>query len=222
VIRVAVTATNTAGQLVAYSTPTGHVITQAPKQVSPPLFGEGKVGEGAELTAEPGTWDALPSPTYTYRWERQAPDSLKWDPIPGASNATYRLVRDDVGMRVRVVITATNPVGSADAPSVPTDPVPGPPVNTLLPSVRGEPRVGQTLTADRGRWTGWPSPEVSFQWRRLGPNQTEWSDIADATTDSYEVRPDDVLARLRVAVTARNATGSETKESEPTAAIEAG
>ena len=58
--------------------------------------------------------------------------------IPGATGSTYDVTSDEVGGTIRVVVTATNAAGSADASSDPTAEVaPAPPVNTAIPTISG-------------------------------------------------------------------------------------
>jgi hypothetical protein len=76
------------------------------------------------------------------------------------------------------------------------------PANTVLPSVGGTPRIGATLTADSGSWTGTPSPSYAYQWRRNGAN------IPGASSASYSLVAADDTAAIRVAVTATNSAGS--------------
>lgn len=79
---------------------------------------------------------------------------------------------------------------------------PAAPVNTVVPSISGTPVVGQTLTANRGAWTGSPAPSYAYQWQRGGVN------ISGATSQAYQLAPADDGASVRVVVTAINASGS--------------
>lgn len=68
-------------------------------------------------------------------------------------------------------------------------------VNTQPPAVSGEPRVGETLTADPGSWE--PSPEeTAFQWLRDGES------ISGATGATYLLADADEGHLIAVAVTA--------------------
>jgi len=94
-------------------------------------------------------------------------------------------------------------------------------VNTQAPSVSGQPTDGETLVADRGEWSGDTPIAYTYQWRRCDSSGAACSEIAGATGKSYVLRPDDVGARLRVTVTAKNEKGSASAESEPTGVVSA-
>jgi hypothetical protein len=216
-IRVAVTATNSAGAELAFSASTD-AIKQAPTLKSgsgPKITGDAR--EGTELSVDAGDWAGWPLDpfTYSYRWERASPDQEDWSTISVATQGSkYLLVRDDVGKQLRVEVTATNAAGSASAVSVPTAVVVGRPMNTKLPSTEGQVKAGETLSANPGEWTGWPPPTYSFQWQRQV--EGEWQEIQGATAGSYEIGRDDVGRALRVVVTATNAVDSASSESGPT------
>ncbi len=59
----------------------------------------------------------------------------------------------------------------------------------------GEVAPGALLTATTGGWTGTPPFTFAFQWQREG---SPWSNIAGATSRTYEVKAADVGHRLRV------------------------
>ena len=77
--------------------------------------------------------------------------------------------------------------------------------NTLIPAVSGKPSVGNTLVADPGTWTG--DPTFAYQWMLNG------SPISGATSDSYEITPQDVGANLAVDVTATDGSQSLSAQS---------
>jgi hypothetical protein len=77
--------------------------------IAPVVSGVGVVGQ--TLTTTNGTWTGIPSPTYTYQWQRNG------SPVLGATSQTYVLVSADAGTNVRCVVTATNIIGSASANS---------------------------------------------------------------------------------------------------------
>lgn len=79
--------------------------------VRPTITGTAQVGQ--TLTSTTGTWKGTGN-TYGRRWTA---DNVT---IPGATAATYVPVVGDVGKLIRVVVSATNASGTADATSNPT------------------------------------------------------------------------------------------------------
>lgn len=80
------------------------------------------------------------------------------------------------------------------------------PANTVLPSAVGLTRVGSTLAATVGTWTGSPTG-YTYQWQR-SPTGTVWTDIASATGQAYTLVTADLGNLVRVRVTASNSAGS--------------
>jgi hypothetical protein len=125
-------------------------------------------------------------------------------------------------MRVRV--TATNADGSASVESDQTAAVAAAtsssaPKNTARPIISGTPRVGQTLTAGDGSWSGNPT-SFAFQWQHCdADNIVACINVTGATGKTYVLHLADLGFRMRVAVTARNAKGSATANSATTAII---
>ena len=93
---------------------------------------------------------------------------------------------------------------------------PRPPTVREVPTIQGEAREGQTLTATRGEWGGRQPITYSFQWRRCRNDGNACANIDGETRTTYLVRAADVERTLRVRVTARNAGGSSTAVSRPT------
>jgi hypothetical protein len=122
---------------------------------------------------------------------------------------TYLLRAADVNRTLRVRVLAVNADGSASARSGPTAVVAAgtAPVNTARPSVTGDPRVGEELTAEDGTWTNTPT-SFAYQWQRCDSDGTGCAAISGATGKTYGVRLVDLGFRLRVEVTAKNAGGS--------------
>jgi hypothetical protein len=84
------------------------------------------------------------------------------------------------------------------------------------PAITGTPAQGQTLTADRGRWTGGPQ-QYTYQWKRCDAAGASCVDIVGATAGTYVVTPADAGFTLGVRVTATNALSTLTVESVLTA-----
>src|SRR3990170_9880 len=103
----------------------------------------------------------------------------------------------------------------------PAAPAPKPPQNTKLPAITGTPRVGQTLTAQEGNWSGTEPITYAFLWLRCDAQAANCAAITGATAKTYVVTAADLGRRLRVRVTARNAAGSATATSNPTVVVTA-
>jgi hypothetical protein len=188
----------------------------------------GEAVEGKTLTANPGTWSGTTPIQYAYRWVRcptdgGANDGANCGFIPNATNSSYRLRDADVGLRIRVRVTASNSDGAALAASNPTAIVRGSarPRNAEPPTIAGSPVVGQTLTASPGTWSGTQPITFSYQWRRCNASGGSCGSIGGATGRTYGLRQADVGSTLRVRVTARNSVGSADATSVPTAVIAA-
>ena len=184
--------------------------------VKPAISGSAR--RGATLTAGPGTWTGIGNST-AYRWQRSRDQGATWETIAGATGATYALVVADVGAIVRVLVTTTNPEGSAGQASDPSAAVIGDgPVNTVAPALSGSPQRASTLSATSGSWSG-EGNAYTYQWQRFTGGA--WVNIAGATGASYELVLADVGATVRVLVTATNPDGSGNRASAPSATVNA-
>ena len=122
----------------------GPTPTPPVNSVPPALSGSATVGQA--LTAGRGTW--LNTPTYySYRWQRET--AFGWSPIAGATSATYTPAATDAGLRLRVVVTATNADGAVLAASDPSAGVSGPasPAPTPTPVATPTPTPGPRVTS---------------------------------------------------------------------------
>lgn len=93
------------------------------------------------------------------------------------------------------------------------------PANTTPPKISGTAKAGQVLTVSNGTWTGSPT-DYSYQWQRC--TGSTCSNISDANNKTYTVRAADVGHTLRAVVTASNADGLSTANSDQTATVQAG
>jgi hypothetical protein len=121
-----------------------------------------------------------------------------------------------------VRVTATNAAGSRPATSEATAAVAAnPPASAGPPSVEGTPRLGQTLTADRGPWSGTTPMQYAYRWQRCDASGAGCVDIAGAAAATYTLTDADVDHRVRVVVSATNDAGSDSATSAVTAQITA-
>ena len=111
-IRCVVRATNSVAPagVTANSKSTASVAGTAPvNTVAPAVTGTATVGQ--TLSTTNGTWTGVPTPTFTYQWQRVTTN------ISGATSSTYVLVAADAGNTIRCVVTATNAVSAVSANS---------------------------------------------------------------------------------------------------------
>jgi hypothetical protein len=214
-IRVAVTASNQGGATVARSGTTTVVTPLPPANVAVPTVG-GTAQVGSVLTAAAGSWSGAGTLSYAYQWQRSGDAGLTWTDIPGALTASYTVVSGDVGLLLRVIVTASNEGGSASAASAATAAVivQAGPSNVSPPWMSGPTQVGRTLTAGTGTWTDSPT-SYTYRWERSLDAGVTWAAILGATSSTYLLTSADVGFAVRVAVTAFSAIGQTTATSSP-------
>jgi hypothetical protein len=186
----------------------------------PTISGTAQVGQ--TLTATNGTWSNAPA-SFAYHWLRCNGGGNSCASIANGTQQTYTLVGADAGSTMRVRVTATNADGSSSAESAQTTVVAAAtsnaaPKNTAPPTISGTAKVGQTLTANEGSWSGNPTG-YAFQWQRCDADVIVCSNVVGATSKTYLVRIADLGFRLRVRVTARNDKGSATANSALSAIV---
>jgi hypothetical protein len=214
-LHVLVTATNGFGTTTATTAATAPVVADPPVNVTVPVIG-GTARRTSTLTASAGSWTPAGS-TFAFQWQRDTGSGFA--DISGATAGGYPLVTADVGARVRVIVTATNPDGSASAASSPSAAV-GAAVPGLVvsPAVTGAMKVGEALSAVPGSWLP-AATSYAYQWQRLAG--ATWSDIGSATSAAYTLVTADVGASVRVRVTATNPDGSTVASSGAGATVTA-
>ena len=105
-----VTATNSVGTSAASAASNSITTYLAPSNSVAPVV-SGTATNGQTLSSTTGTWAGVPTPTFTYQWQRAGSN------ISGATSSTYTLVNADVGSAIRCVVTATNVVSAVSANS---------------------------------------------------------------------------------------------------------
>lgn len=93
------------------------------------------------------------------------------------------------------------------------------PVNTAPPTVSGAPTVGKTLTATDGAWNNSPTA-FTYQWLRCNGGGNSCTSVTGAIQKTYMLVAADAGRTMRVRVTATNADGSASAQSEQTAAVQ--
>jgi hypothetical protein len=134
-IEVAVTGSNSYGLSVAVSVPTA-IVGATPTAVGPGVPAStvqprvvGLPTVGSTLTATRGGFVGA-GLVYKYQWQRCDTAGTSCASISGAAAGTYSVAQADVGSTVRVLVTATNPLGSASAVSDTTSVVTVAPAST--------------------------------------------------------------------------------------------
>ena len=188
---------------------------------APTISGTQRVG--STITVNPGAWSGTQPITFTYQWVR-CNSQLANCSNTSVRSRSYRLGSTDRGRRLVVVVTARNADGSTNAQA--STGVIGAraaaPSNTSVPSISGNLREGETLTANPGVWGGTQPISFGYQWQRCDANGGNCSNVSGATNRTYVVTSSDVNRSVRVLVTARNAGGSRTAASAPTGVAQPG
>ncbi len=168
---------------------------------------------------------------YAYAWQRCSSRSC----AVVARTRAYRVVADDAGLRLRVLVLAsrdgrgvltasplTAPIEAPPPPPPPPPPVAPSPVPGAPPVVTpARPTVGATLVATPGSWVGTPPLAFTLTWQRCDAAGATCSAIAGAGGETYVVAPADAGHALRVEVAARNVVGVASAASSPTSVVPA-
>jgi len=89
---------------------------------APSLSGPAKVG--GLLTADTGGWSGSSPIAFSVAWLRCTSTLKRCLVVTGTSGSRYRVSAADIGSRIEARVTATNPMGSASAPTNPSPVVP--------------------------------------------------------------------------------------------------
>ena len=139
-----VTATNAVGTSASSGASNSITTYSVPANTVAPVV-SGTATFGQTLTTTNGTWTGVPTPTYTYQWQRAGSN------ISGATGSTYQLVSADVGNAIRCVVTATNTAGSSSANSNATA--------AVAAAVPGAPQsVSASATGSTTATVSWSAP----------------------------------------------------------------
>ena len=142
----------------------------------------GTPSDTTTLTADAGAWTGKSTMTFAYQWQLCSSPGVCAD-IPGATGATYAPTLADTGSTARVVVTATNALGSATATSPESAKIVGnPPSVVTAPTISGTPTQGEILTANPGTWAGDPTITFTYKWRRCSSAGAACVQVGTAST----------------------------------------
>ncbi len=96
----------------------------------------------------------------------------------------------------------------------------GKPVNTSPPTISGTPQESEKLTGTKGKWSEKPT-DYNYFWTRCDKTGGSCANISGAHALVYTLTSTDVGNTVRFKVQAKNADGSTTASSVPTAVITA-
>ena len=81
---------------------------------------------------------------------------------------------------------------------------PNDPANTAAPELDGTARVGETLTASKGTWTGTPAVAYDYRWQRCDDAGKRCAAITGATASKYALTAADEGKTVRAVILAGN------------------
>jgi Tol biopolymer transport system component len=219
-LRVAVTGTTSGGSASRVSEPTEVVTVAALENISAPTVNESGGTFGTRLIADPGKWSEEEEISFHYQWQRCDAEGGGCVDITEGTAADYFPLEEDAESRFRVEVTAVIPNARESATSALSTVIEAvKPASTAAPAITGRPRMGETLEADTGTWSG-PGPlALEMQWQRCNVEGEECEAIEGATEQDLELSPEDVGSTIRLLVNAGNEIGNASAESMATEVI---
>ena len=200
----------------------------APVATVKPVVTGSYAAVGVELTGTRGTWTSI-SAYFRPQWYRCTKAGAAVDQytsvsapsgcsaISGATELTYTPVTADKGKFLRMRSGGTGDGGQLFSFSRATAVIGTAPASkaSAPPTVGGVVKVGRTLTAAKGTWTGTPTPTYAYQWYRCTATGVAAATvpetctvIAGATKSTYKLLTADKTAGyIRVKVTATSTAG---------------
>ncbi len=217
-VRVSVTAINAYGQASQSTSAVGPVLSSPPVNTTAPSV-SGQAVRGQTLSATAGNWTGAGN-TYAYQWKDCNAAGQSCGAINGATGTSYALVLSDEGHTVALVVTATNPDGTASALSKATAlAAASPPLLTHTVAVSGTAKQGQVLSAAGYSFTLPTGSTVTYQWERCNAAGHSCVAIAGATGASYTLASADVGSTTVVIVSASNVDKTVSTTSSATAVV---
>ena len=160
------------------------------------ITGEAKLG--SELTAVIEDSDGVAADKAQYQWLRDG------QPIDKANGSTYTLSKDDAGHKISVRAVYKDNAGHDENPTSEVMDIPAPPLNQPGSiAIRGEAKVGSTLTATVSDGDGFAADKVQYQWLRDG------QPIDKANGSTYTLSKDDAGHKITVQATYKDNAGHD-------------
>ncbi len=135
--------------------------------------------------------------------------------IDGASSRSGRRRRS----RPPVWLIGVVAVVAALVPAIADAAGSGPPVNTVAPSLSGQAKEGNVLTAKNGAWTGATPLTYTFAWEHYAAGA--WQPVEGASQSKYSPTSQYVGQEIRATVTAHNSAGETPVATAPTEPVAA-
>lgn len=120
--------------------------------------------------------------------------------------------------RHQVTVTVEDAAGNADVAFDGTVQTHNAPISTAAPSLQGHAGVGAQLTALAGQWDGAPT-DLDYRWLRCDAPGGNCDPVAGANGVAYHLTAADAYHRMRVEVTAANASGAATARSTASSVV---
>jgi serine protease len=138
---------------------------------------------------------------------------LDGKPIPNAAQPTYKLLKEQIGRKLKLQITLKKEGVKDTVFSSPSKKVLAKALKKApIPTISGKERIGKTLTASIGTWDA--GTNLKIQWYRNGKA------IQNATKSTYKLTTYDFDQHITVKVTATKKDFATTSRvSEPTKKI---
>jgi hypothetical protein len=240
---VMVTGSNKAGQDFAYSTTSTKAVTMPPQLETPPEISGYRYVDGT-LTGTKATFTGTQPMAISQGWwqcNTAIDTAVAVQPagcivVSGANTATLKLTLAMKGKFVTSSTTAVNDAGTLTVWAPSTVEVTTGAINVVPPTIAvtptGLPKVGGTLTANQGVWSGDPAlteSDFTYQWYSCAieiktPSFTidplaECIRVGDATNKTYQPVRDDAGRFVLVSVTGTNSQGGSKIYSTSTSKI---
>ena len=234
-VLASVTITNELGSAKRF-TASSVMVNSGPENVSIPAPSTGNLvlKVGSTITANDGTWTALPAPTFSYQWyrcgapvSRSATTQIGCSAISGATSKNYLISIADAGQYLSVSVRANNPYATEVIYSPSTTDV-GEDIHFEdEPKLIAARNKGDVVSLQPLSIRGTPSPAQSYRWFRCDSQvaaasafqPTNCVVIPKANLAGYLLAPADITKYIVLELTLKNRLGSVTRYTASTAQV---